>query len=61
MPKREPLEYAFCPLARCPSCHGINLKTYRTLWQRDSDHVSVLRYTLCLEPHCGQRFKLVQD
>ena len=44
---------------RCPRCHGVRLRKYRS--QRDQGDGSTLSWVRCLDDECCCRFRLVQE
>ena len=44
---------------RCPECGGINLHKYRSLF--DQGDGTALWWVRCVDPECGQRFKVLLE
>ena len=58
-PSRRRLETITMPRPRCPDCHGVKLRKYRSL--SDQGDGSALAWVQCLDPDCGRRFRIVLE
>ncbi len=57
--KRQRLPTIVVERPRCPACHGVRLRKYRS--QRDQGDGSTLSWVRCMDETCGHRFRLVQE
>lgn len=56
---RRALETVTLERPRCPRCHGVRLRKYRSI--RDQGDGSSLSWVMCEDEACGHRFRVLLE